>query len=123
MFVCVTSEGKDLGAAVDPRFGRCRNFIFVDTDSLVFEAVENPSLTASGGAGVQSGQFMAARKVVAVLTGRIGPNALHVLSSAGIKVYTGITGTVKEVVGEFKKGAYKLPDSPGVGSKSGMPNE
>jgi len=123
MLVCVTSEGKDLDAAVDARFGRCRNFVFVNTDTLDFEAVENQGLTASGGAGVQSGQLMVARKVEAVLTGNIGPNAHQVLSAGGIKVYTGVAGTLRAAIDEFKRGTYKLAGHPSVGSKSGMPKE
>jgi predicted Fe-Mo cluster-binding NifX family protein len=121
--ICVTSEGRDLSAAIDPRFGRCRNFVFVDTETLTVEAVDNPSLTAGGGAGVQSGQLMAARRVKAVLTGNVGPNAHQVLSAAGIQVYTGIAGTVKEAVEEFKQGKYAPAAGPSVGSKFGMPKE
>ena len=61
MKICVTSQGKDLAAQVDPRFGRCQYFMVVDMDSLVFEAIANPNIEAMGGAGVQSGQLVAAK--------------------------------------------------------------
>ena len=123
MLVCVTSDGRDLDAAVDARFGRCRNFFFVDTDTLDFETVENPGLTVSGGAGVQAGQLMVARRVAAVLTGNVGPNAHQVLSAAGIKVYTGVTGTVRAAVEGFKRDAYRPAESPSVVAKFGMPKK
>ncbi len=48
MKVVVTASGPDLNSPVDPRFGRCQYFIFVDPDSLQFEAFENENVTASG---------------------------------------------------------------------------
>ena len=123
MNICVTAEGKDLSASIDPRFGRCKYFMFVDTENLHFEVIDNPSLSSTGGAGIQSGQLMIAKKVKAVLTGNVGPNAHQVLSAAGIEVLTGVSGTIKEAVENYKLGKYKPATSPSVGSKFGMPNK
>ena len=119
--ICISSDGSDLGSKVDPRFGRCRYFIFADTDTMEFEAVQNPNIEAMGGAGVQSGQFVAANKVKAVLTGNVGPNAFRTLQAAGVDVITGVTGTVKEAIEAYKKGGLKPTQNPSVGSKFGMP--
>jgi Uncharacterized conserved protein len=86
MKICITSEGKTLDSKVDPRFGRCQNFIFFETDTGKFEAQENPSAQFQGGAGIQSGQLVVTKGVKAVLTGNVGPNAHQVLSAAGISV-------------------------------------
>ena len=123
MTICVTSEGKTLDSRVDPRFGRCQNFIFVDPDSLAFEAVENPNLAQTGGAGIQSGQLMASKGVKAVLTGNIGPNAYQTLTAAGIEIYTGVSGSVKEAVEAYKSGRLEKTQFPSVASHSGMPGE
>ena len=123
MKLCITSEGKTLDAKVDPRFGRCQNFIFFDTDTGNFEACENTNAQFQGGAGIQSGQLVVSKGVKAVLTGNVGPNAHQVLSAAGISVFTGVSGTVKEAVEGYKKGKYKATDAPSVGSKFGMPNK
>lgn len=98
MKLCVTAKENNLDAPIDPNFGRCRYFIFVDSGTLQFEAVENPNVQASGGAGTNSGQLIASRNVDALLTGDVGPNAARVLASAGVKVVTGITGSVHEAV-------------------------
>ena len=123
MKICVTSEGKALDSKVDPRFGRCRNFIFFDTDTGNFEAQENANAQFHGGAGIQSGQLVVSRGVEAVLTGNVGPNAHQVLSAAGISIFAGISGTVKEAIEAYKKGEYKATDTPSVGSKFGMPGK
>jgi predicted Fe-Mo cluster-binding NifX family protein len=103
MKICVTSEGKTMDSNVDPRFGRCRNFIFFDTDTGKFEAQENPNTQLQGGAGIQSGQLMVSKGVNAVLTGKMGPNAQQVISAAGIDVITGASGTVKEAIEKYWK--------------------
>lgn len=123
MKICITSEGKDLNSRVDPRFGRCQHFIFVDTDTLEFEAVENPNIESMGGAGIQSAQLVSSQQVKAVVTGNVGPNAFQTLQAAGIEVFTGASGMVKEVIEKYKKGEFKTVSGPSVGTHSGMPNK
>ena len=94
--------------------------IITDTDTLKFEAIKNPNIEAMGGAGVQSGQFVAAKQVKAVLTGNVGPNAFQTLQAGGVEVITGVAGSVKEAVEKYKKGELKPTDNPSVGRKFGM---
>jgi predicted Fe-Mo cluster-binding NifX family protein len=115
MKICVTSQGNNLDAPVDPRFGRCQYFVIVDTDTLEFEAVKNPNIDAMGGAGIQSGQIMVNRQVRAVVTGNVGPNAFQTLHTAGIVVITGASGIVKEAIEKYKKGELKPTDEPTTG--------
>ena len=123
MKICVTSEGKELGSTVDPRFGRCRCFILVDTDTMAFEAFDNPNIDSMGGAGIQSAQLIASKQVKAVITGNVGPNAFQTLTAAGIGVFIGASGTVKEAVERFKKGEFTAVKGPSVGSHAGMPGK
>jgi len=109
-----------LDAPVDPRFGRCPYFLIVDTDTLDFEAVENPNLALGGGAGIQSAQLMAAKDVKFVLTGNCGPNAHETLSAAGIGVIPGCSGAVRDAVEQFKAGQLNTASEPNVASHSGM---
>ncbi len=121
MKVCITSEGDNLDSRVDPHFGRCKNFIVADCNTLNFEAVKNLHIESTGGAGIQSGQFIAEKKVKAILTGNVGPNAFQTLQSAGIEVISGVSGTVKEAIEKYKKGTLKPDQGPSVGSKFGVP--
>jgi predicted Fe-Mo cluster-binding NifX family protein len=102
MQICITSTGPTLESQLDPRFGRCPWFLFVDTDNGSLEAVENPNVDLSSGAGTQSAQLVADRNVAAVLTGHCGPKAQQVLEAAGTKILTGCEGTVRDVVERFR---------------------
>jgi predicted Fe-Mo cluster-binding NifX family protein len=94
--------------------------MFVDTDSLEFEAVENQYAGLAGGAGIQSGQLVSEKQVGTVLTGKVGPNAFQTLNQAEIEVITGVNGTVREAVQYFKHGTYVPVKGPTVRSKSGL---
>ncbi len=104
MRVCFTSTGPSLDSEMDPRFGRCQYFLFVDPQSLAVEASENPNIGASGGAGIQSAQFVANKGVEAIITGQVGPNAFTTLQAAGIKILVGASGKVRDVLEKYKKG-------------------
>ena len=123
MKICVTSQGDDLDSLLDSRFGRCKYFLFVDEDTLEFEAVENPNIEATGGAGIQSGQLVARKGASEVLTGNIGPTAFDILKAAGIDVITGLSGTVRDAIENHKKGESKPAPGPSVSSKFGLPGE
>ncbi len=104
MKIAVSAHGAGLDSGMDPRFGRCQYLIVVDTETMDYDSFANPSVSASGGAGIQAARFVAEKGIHAVVTGSIGPNAQEVLSSAGIRMFTGASGTVREVVEQFKAG-------------------
>jgi len=105
--ICVTASEKSLEAQMDPRFGRCRYFIIVDPETGEFEALDNMAISAPHGAGIQSAQTLVNKGVEAVITGYVGPNAYRFLTAAGVKVITGVTGTVREVVERYRRGSLQ----------------
>jgi len=107
MKLAVTAEGPDLDSHVDPRFGRCKFFVIVESDTLSCTGIENPSIELGHGAGIQSSQFVAEKGAEVVITGNVGPNAYRTLEAAGLKVLTGASGTVREAVEAFKSGALE----------------
>jgi len=120
MKVAVSSNGEDLNAQLDPRFGRCAYFLVVDPDNMSFEAFNNESAVQGGGAGIQAAQFLASQGVEAVITGNCGPNAVQTLSAAGIELFGEQAGTVREVVETFKKGNLRPTSEATVDSHFGM---
>lgn len=120
MKICITSQGNNLDAQVDPRFGRCQYFLIVATDTLEFESIKNPNVDAVGGAGIQSGQIIVNNGVKVVITGNIGPNAYKTLQAAGIDVIAGAEGVVKEIVERYKRGELKPIKVPTTESHFGI---
>lgn len=121
MKIAVSASSSRLDSPVDPRFGRCPYYLIVDPETMNFEAVENPHVGASSGAGIQAAQFVAQRNVEAVLTGSCGPNAFQTLKAAGVKVVVGVTGTASEAVRKYASGGeYREADGPDVPAHSGM---
>ena len=120
MKVAISSNGDNLDAQLDPRFGRCAFFLVVNPDDMSFEVFENESAFQGGGAGIQAAQFLASQGVEAVITGHCGPNAVQTLSAAGVGLFAGQAGTVKEVVEKFKKGNLKRTSEATVDSHFGM---
>lgn len=105
MRVAVTAKEASVDSQVDPRFGRARYILAIDVETGETEASDNDvNLNALQGAGIQTAQNVASLNVEAVLTGHLGPNAFRALSAAGIKAYTGLTGTVAEAVERLKSG-------------------
>jgi len=122
MRIAVTAQGSDPDSAMDPRFGRCRNFVIVDSDSDSdeFEVLSNEGVMASGGAGTQSAQFLVNKGAGALITGNVGPNAARALEAAGIKVYTTAAGTVRDALQAYKAGKLSPVSGATVDSHHGM---
>jgi len=105
MKIAVTAMGERLTDSVDPRFGRAKVFVVVDTETNEHSAHDNSqNLNAMQGAGIQAAQNVAELGVEAVATGNVGPKAFSTLNAAGIKVYLGATGTVNDAIEQLKAG-------------------
>jgi len=103
MKIAITAQGTTLNSRTDPRFGRARYFIVIDTETNEFTVHDNAvNLNAAQGAGIQSAKNVADLGVRAVITGNVGPKAHAALSSAGIEIYTGASGTVQDAFQAFK---------------------
>jgi predicted Fe-Mo cluster-binding NifX family protein len=104
MKIVITSNGADLDSPVSPVFGRCPMFLFLESDADVVEAVPNPAIDAHGGAGIQAAQFVVDRGAKAVITGRVGPNAMDVLKEADVPIYLCQGDTPRQALEAFKAG-------------------
>lgn len=113
MKIAIPANGTDLDAPAGAVFGRCPTFIFVDPQTLEFEALPNPAQNAPGGAGVQAAQIVVQRGVAAVIAPNLGPNAFRVFDAAGIPAYILAGATVREAIAAFNAGQLKPLETPG----------
>ena len=120
MKIVITAEGNDLSAPTSPRFGRCPTYVFVDTETMAFEAVPNPAAGASGGAGIQAAQYVIEKGAQALLTGNVGPNAVDVFRAANMPIYLNTETTVQGAVEAFKAGRLSVAGGATVPAHAGM---
>jgi predicted Fe-Mo cluster-binding NifX family protein len=112
MKVAISSDGKDLKAMLDPRFGRCPYFIVADPEDMSFDVLENGGTDRSSGAGIEAAQLVADKGVTAVITGRVGPKAAQALAAAGIEVFREEPVSVEAALERFRQGRRELEKRP-----------
>lgn len=120
MKIAISSTGKDLHSQINPRFGRCQYFIFIDPETMEFEAFENSGLMASGRAGIEAAQQIAKKGASILITGNLGPNAASALSASGIKVYLVSGRTIRDTIEAYKSGSLCETSGASVPSRFGM---
>ena len=115
MKIAISSQGKEMSSTVDPRFGRARYFIVVDTETDAFTVHDNSqNLNAAQGAGIQAATNVANLGVQGVISGNVGPKAHSTLTAAEIDIYIGASGTVQDAVNAFKAGILTKADKANV---------
>jgi predicted Fe-Mo cluster-binding NifX family protein len=85
-----------------------------------FEVFDNQSIASGGGAGIQSAQFISSKGAKALITGNCGPNAVQTLAAAGIEVFLGNKGIVREVLQKFKNGELTSTNIANASEYSGL---
>ncbi len=123
MKIAVSAKGKERNSPVDPRFGRAPWFVILDSDTgEVVDALDNTAARdAAHGAGINAATVVAEAGVGAVLTGKVGPKAFAVLDSAGIKVISGVNGTVSDALELFRSGGVRHDQGPAADGHSASP--
>jgi predicted Fe-Mo cluster-binding NifX family protein len=111
--IALTAAGPSLHAEVEPRFGRAPYVLFVDLGSPEWEAVKNPALNASGGAGIQLAELLCERRVTHVVSGEFGPKAHRALKEAGIAMHRCENGTSAErAIQLLREGSLPVAGAP-----------
>ena len=108
MIIAVSAQGTDLRGEVDPRFGRAKHFLLVDSETMGFQVVENEqNLSLPQGAGIQAAQTVAKHQAEVVLAGYCGPKAFKTLEAAGIKVVVGVSGRIEDAIQAYLRGEFE----------------
>ena len=103
MKVAISATVDNLNANVDGRFGRCPWFLFVDTETMKFEIVENKNAGVASGAGTACAQLVLEKEAGAVISGQVGPNASEVLKQGGVKIFIAPQDmSAQEAIDKFK---------------------
>ena len=115
MKIAVTSQGTDLDARVDPRFGRAAYILVVDSDSNDFQVIDNnENINALKGAGIQAASNVVNSGAKVLLTGFCGPNAFRALQAGKVAVANDAEGTVRDAVRMYLDGKLTHADGANV---------
>jgi predicted Fe-Mo cluster-binding NifX family protein len=99
MNVVITCRGETLEDQREHRFGCCRTSLVVDIETLDVETIQNHESYKIVGPSIGIAKQLTHHDgVEAVITGRIGPNTAQILETAGISVYVGAKGTVRQAL-------------------------
>lgn len=103
-------------------FGRAPEFTLVEINGDVKkEIIKNP--------GHKRGflpKFLKDKEVKYLITGGIGTRAISLFEEYGIKIITGATGKIDDVIEKFKNGKLQIGEnicSPGLGKDFGVERE
>lgn len=104
MRIAISSTGPEETSPVDSRFGRAPWLFVFDTESGETTTIDNTeNAQGRSGVGVTTAQRVVDAGADVVLTGRLGPNAERVLSTAGIQMVLGAEGSVREALTAFRE--------------------
>ena len=87
-----------------------------------FSTFGNDRVAAEEEAGIGAARAVAGAGVQSVFTGNCGPNAERILRDAGVKLYTGVTGTVLEAIEFYRNGKLAEAQGPSVPGHFGDEN-
>ncbi len=121
MKICLSVSSPNLDSPIDPRFGRANYFLVTDQEGKKVEVINNPGIEAMGGAGITAAQAVASSGAKVIITGNVGPRAFAVLSSSGLKIFTGVAGiSAREALKKYSQGELKEIKGPTGPSHLGM---
>ena len=112
MKIAFTTNGNSIEDSIEPSFGRCKNFLIVDSESGDAGVVPNPGAASTGGAGVKAAEALAGRGIGKLITGSIGFNSRPLLEAAGISIVTGKSGKIRTHLGASGNQPVEAPPRP-----------
>lgn len=112
MRIAVSSNGGGMDGEVAEHFGRCPEFVIVESEGKEvkkMERVDNPYFKNHIPREVP--KFISSLGVEVMITGGMGPRAIETFKSFGIEVIVGVNGRIKEVVERYLKGELKADEN------------
>jgi len=102
--VAVGAVGPGLDYQVAPHFGASPYFVVYDPGQNTYRVVANPNANDAMGRGIQTGQYVVDLGASNVVAGTFGQNALHTLRTLRVNVFSGVTGSVRDVLSFYMAG-------------------
>ena len=102
MKVAVPAQGKDLDARMSDKPGTASHLLVVETGSGEYQYFSRPEGDGTG-TGLQFVTIAIAEKCDVFLTGWLSPVTERQLAARGLKVVTGMRGSVGEAITEYKQ--------------------
>ncbi|SHI23384.1 Predicted Fe-Mo cluster-binding protein, NifX family [Sporobacter termitidis DSM 10068] len=97
MLIAVSADGQRLSSAVSQNFESCRFLLFVETDTMSYEAIEH------GGDAAALADKIVGRDCEAVITGAFTPEIFNTIANACVTRYSGAGLTVAEALDRMDK--------------------
>ncbi len=97
-----TLGNRGLSEQVSPHFGRAPTFTVVDEETGGVEVLDNTS-EHMGGVG-KPPEMLQQHNVDLMLCSGLGPRAVHMFESYGIRVFVGASGTVRDSLDLWREG-------------------
>jgi len=120
MKIFVSAQGNELESPASEIFGRAPLYVCVESDTMKAESYANPAIKAQSGAGIEAAQWLIDHGAQAVISANIGPKALRVFKEAGIPVYHGQKGSVRENIELWKLGKLQQLNQASTAAHSGI---
>ncbi|KPA19046.1 magnetosome MamP-like protein [Candidatus Magnetomorum sp. HK-1] len=102
--VAIASSGTSLGSPISIQFDNSPYFIITDPVQRSYKVVANPNANDPGNQGVQTAQYMVDLNVENVVAGNFSPNAVNSLRMLRINIYSGVTGSVSDIINAYMSG-------------------
>jgi predicted Fe-Mo cluster-binding NifX family protein len=104
--VCIPiAVDHGLDSKLLPHFGSAPLFALVDIETRAMETLDNSEEHGHGGCAPVD--FLAARRVEAIIVGGIGSGAIRRLAAYGIPAYKGHLGPISRLVDEYVNGTLE----------------
>ncbi len=102
-----SSDDSGLDSQVFPHFGRCPFYTLMDTESGEVSILPNKS--SHFGGSKSPPELLLEEGVSVLICGDLGRKAIALFRDAGIGVYIGAKGSVKEGIEAWKNGGLEKP--------------
>lgn len=105
MKIAIATEGTGVSA----HFGKCENFKIVEIENS--KVISKNSISTEGNQHGLLPAFLASHGVNAVIAGGMGDGAREKLLSNNIEIFSGVSGSVDEVINAFLAGTLESSDA------------